>query len=190
MAILDNPQEDINTSNVSFMPTAQKWGLYFAAGSVIFTILISIVGFKFDSMMSLGIFGLISGLFILALYIVCGIGCIREYRTSLGGFISFKQAFLAALVAFSIGLVVSSLFTFIYYNYINTGFMEGMKESMITLFDDAGLPESSRADALKGIEDSKTVTGTLMSIAKGVVGSAVISAIMAAIMKKERPMFA
>ena len=59
MAILDNPQEDLNVSEVSFMPTAQKWGLYSAAASIIFNILMSLVGFNFSNMMAFAMYGLL-----------------------------------------------------------------------------------------------------------------------------------
>jgi hypothetical protein len=189
MAILDNPQEDINT-NVSFMPTAQKWGLYLTAASIIFTILISIIGFKFDKMTSFMIFGLVMGLSALAMFVVFGGGAIREHRANLGGFIDFKQAFLVCFVAFVISILISTPFNFIYNNYINPSFMEGMKESMMSMFDEANVPEASRADAMKGIEDGKTIAGTLKTMVTSSIFSAIMAAILAAIMKKARPMFA
>jgi hypothetical protein len=189
MAILDNPQEDINTSDVSFMPTAQKWGLYFGAGFVIMTILMSIIGFNFDKMTSLALYGLTTFAAMIALFLVTGIAGIREHRSNLGGFIDFKTAFMVCFVAFSIGIVINSVFSFVYYNYINTSFMDGMKESMINMFDEANVPEASRVDALKSIEDSKTLVGTLIAMLKTIAGSAIFAAIIAAIMKKARPMF-
>jgi Protein of unknown function (DUF4199) len=189
MAILDNPQEDSNVGNISFMPTAQKWGLYLTAASIIFTILMSIVGFKFDSMMSLIIFSLVIGLAALTMFIVFGRGAIREHRAELGGFIDFKQAFLVCFVAFLISVIISTPFNFVYNNYINPSFMDGMKESMMSMFDEANVPEASRADALKGIEDGKTIAGTLKQMLSSSIFAAVMAAIMAAIMKKARPMF-
>jgi hypothetical protein len=189
MAILDNPQEDLNTAEVSFMPTAQKWGLYLAAATVIFTILMSIVGFDFSSMKSMAIYGVTVLLVAIAITVVFGVLTIREHRTNLGGFIDFKQAFLVCMVAFLISGVISSVFSFVYNTYINPSFMEGMKESMITMFDEAGVPEEARADAFKNIDESRTVIGTVMAFVKSSIFGAIIAAIMAAIMKKERPMF-
>jgi hypothetical protein len=189
MAILDNPQEDGNVANVSFIPTAQKWGLYLTAASIIFTILMSIIGFKFDSVMSLALFGLVAGLAALIMFIVFGGGAIREHRASLGGFIDFKQAFLVCFVAFLISILISAPFNFVYNNYINPSFMDGMKESLTSMFDEINAPEASRVDAMKGIEDGKTIAGTLKSIVTSSIFAAFMAAIMAAIMKKARPMF-
>lgn len=190
MAILDNPQEDINTSTISFMPTAQKWGLYLSATSIIFTILISLIGFKFDKMTSFMVFGLVMGLSAMAMFIFFGNRAISEHRANLGGFIDFKQAFLVCFVAFLISIVISTPFNFIYNNYINPSFMESMKESMTALFDENNVPEASRADAMKGIEDAKTIAGTLKSVVTSSIFAALMAAIIAAIMKKARPMFA
>jgi Protein of unknown function (DUF4199) len=190
MAILDNPQEDSNAANISFMPTAQKWGLYLTAASVIFTILMSIVGFKFDSMMSLLIFGLVVSLAALIMFIVFGGGAIREHRAELGGFIDFKQAFLVCFVAFVISILISTPFNFVYNNYINPSFVDGMKESLTSMFDEMNAPEASRVDAMKSIEEGKTIAGTLKSMVTSSLFAAFMAAIMAAIMKKARPMFA
>ena len=189
MAILDNPQEDRNVSEVSFMPTAQKWGLYSAAASIIFTILMSLVGFNFSNMMAFAMYGLLILVVAVGLMITFGVLTIREHRTNLGGFIDFKQAFLVCFAAFMISLVIGTLFSFIYNNYINPSFMDGMRESLITMLDDANVPEAGRADAMKGIDDAKTITGTLKSMVSATIISAVVAAIMAAIMKKARPMF-
>lgn len=189
MAILDNPQEDLNTAEVSFMPTAQKWGLYLAAATVIFTVLMSIVGFDFSSMKSMLFYGIGVGLSAIAMIIVFGVLTIREHRTNLGGFIDFKQAFLVCFVAFLISAVITTPFNFVYNTYINPSFMDGMKESMNTMFDEANVPDAARANAFKNIDETRTIRGSFMSLLKSTIFGAVISVILAAIMKKARPMF-
>ena len=189
MAILDNPQEDLNAAEVSFMPTAQKWGLYSAAASIIFTILLSLVGFNFNNMMAFAMYGLLIGVVAIGLMVTFGVLTIREHRTNLGGFIDFKQAFLVCFATFMISLVIGTVFNFIYNNHINPSFMEGMRESLNAMFDEANVPEANRADAMKSLDDAKTIAGTLKSMVTATIMSAVIAAIMAAIMKKARPMF-
>ena len=189
MAILDNPQEDLNVAEVSLMPTAQKWGLYSAAASIIFTILLSLVGFNFSNMMALVMYGLLIFAVMIGLTITFGVLSIREHRTNLGGFIDFKQAFLVCFATFMISLVIGTVFNFIYNNHINPSFMEGMRESLNAMFDEANVPEANRADAMKSLDDAKTIAGTLKSMVTATIMSAVIAAIMAAIMKKARPMF-
>ena len=190
MAILDNPQEDLNVAEVSFMPTAQKWGLYSAAASVIFTIFMSLAGFNFSNMMAFAMYSLLILVVAIGLMITFGVLTIREHRTNLGGFIDFKQAFLVCFATFMISFVIGTVFNFVYNNYINPSFMEGMRESLTAMFDEANMPEASRADALKGLDDAKTIAGTLKRMVTGTIMSAVLAAIMAAIMKKARPMFA
>ncbi len=190
MAILDNPQEDISTAPISWMPTAQKWGLYFGAASVIFTILMSLVGMDFDKPMSFAIWGITVGLVFLGIFIAFGIFSIREHRGNLGGFIDFKEAFVVCFVAFAIGMVISSIFNFVYNNYINPSYMESMKESMVNMYEKYNVPEAQRTEALKSLDDAKTAYGTVMGLLKSIAGSAVMAAIMAAIMKRAKPMFA
>ena len=189
MAILDNPKEDLNAAEVSLMPTAQKWGLYSAAASVIFTILLSLVGFNFNNMMAFAMYGLLIGVVAIGLMVTFGVLTIREHRTNLGGFIDFKQAFLVCFATFMISFVIGTVFNFVYNNYINPSFMDGMRDSLNTMFDEANVPEASRAEAMKGLDDAKTVTGTLKSMLTGSVMCAAVAAAMAGIMKKARPMF-
>ncbi len=189
MAILDDSQETNNAPEVSFMPTAQKWGLYLSASSIIFTILISIIGFNFSSMGSFAMYGLVVFIIAMGLMITFGVLTIREHRTNLGGFIDFKQAFMVCFVAFLISVVIGQIFNFVYNNYINPSFMEGMKESMSAMFEEMNAPEASRVEALKGIDDGKTMAGTLKSTVTSTIFSAIVAAIMAATMKKARPMF-
>ena len=189
MAILDDSQETNNVAEVSFMPTAQKWGLYLSASSIIFTIIMSIVGFNFSSMSSFAMYGSLVFVIAMGLMITFGTLSIREHRTNLGGFIDFKQAFMVCFVVFLISVVIGQIFNFVYNNYINPSFMESMKESMGTMFEEMNAPEASRAEALKGIDEGRTIVGTLKSTATSSIFSAIVAAIMAAIMKKARPMF-
>lgn len=189
MAILDDSQETNNAAEVSFMPTAQKWGLYLTAGSVIFTVLLSIIGFNFTSMGSFLTYSLLIFVVAIGLQITFGVLSIREHRTNLGGFIDFKQAFTVCFVTFLISLVIGQVFNFVYNTYINPSFLDGMKESLVSLLDEANVPEASREEAVKGIDANKTIAGTLKNTVSGVIMSAIVAAIMAAIMKKARPMF-
>jgi len=189
MAILDDSQEALSTTEVPFLPTAQKWGLYSAAASVIFTIILSMVGFNFTSMGSFLMFSLLIGAVAIGLMITFGVLTIREHRTNLGGFIDFKQAFLVCFTTFMISLVIGTVFNFIYNNYVNPSFMDGMRESMNAMFEEANVPEAGRADAMKGLDDAKTIPGTLKSMVTGSIMSAIVAAIMAAVMKKARPVF-
>jgi Protein of unknown function (DUF4199) len=189
MAILDNPQEDLNGAPIPFMPTAVKWGLYLTAASVIFSIIISMVGFSFDSLTSFAVFSFVALAAAVVMFIVFGGGAIREHRANLGGFIGFQQAFLVCFVAFAISVVIGTPFNFVYNNYINPGFVDGMKESMMGIFEEMNIPEESRNESLKGLDDAKTVAGTLKSMVTSTIFSAVVAAIFAAIMKRERPMF-
>jgi hypothetical protein len=189
MAILDNPQENLSTDGLSIMPTAQKWGLYFGAASIILTIVMSLIGFDFDKPMTFMIYSLTIALAFLGIFLGFGIATIREHRTNLGGFIDFKTAFMVAFVAFAIGMVISSVFGFVYNNYINPSYIDGMKESMVNMFEKLNAPESQQSETLQALDDQKTIGGTAKAALKSIAGSAVLAAIMGAIMKKEKPMF-
>jgi Protein of unknown function (DUF4199) len=181
--ILDAPSSNFNEDEISFMPVVQKYGLILAGISIIMTILMSLVG---GGMMALILFGLVT----LVVQVVVLVLSVKEHKNDqLKGFISFKRAFLVCLFISLLSLVIGTVFSFIYMNYINPNFVETMKESMTEFMEKYNTPESEVEKALAQFDEMKSVSGNLKGFGKGILGAAIFSAIIAAIMKKERPFF-
>lgn len=89
-----------------------RWGAIFGLILVIISLLIYIID------ITIIVSSYISILW-LAIFIGFGIFVGRDLRSKLGGYLSFKSAFLHALVVFAIGGFIGTLFDFILYNYID-----------------------------------------------------------------------
>jgi Protein of unknown function (DUF4199) len=182
--ILDNPNNFVNEGEVSFMPVVQKYTLIMAATSIIMTLIMSIMGMSNLILVSL------LGLLVLVAMVVIPVLGVREHRNNqLGGLISFGRAFLVCMLILALGILVSTIFNYVYMNFINPSYVDTMKEGMIEMMEKYNLPEAQLEESLKPLEEMKTPMGNLKSLAKNLAGGAVISLIIAAIMKRNRPIF-
>jgi Protein of unknown function (DUF4199) len=182
--ILDNPNKFVSESEVSFMPVVQKYTLIMAATSIIMTLIMSIMGMSNLIMMSL------LGLVVFAAMIVIPVLGVKEHRNNqLGGLISFGRAFLVCMLILALSIVVSTIFNYVYMNFINPSYVDTMKEGMTEMMEKYNVPEAQLEESLKPFEEMKTPMGNLKSLAKSLAMSAVISLIVAAIMKRNRPIF-
>lgn len=168
-------------SEVPFFPTALRWGLIASGISIVYALISNLLGIvatqtALNSIISLAITGVICYL------------TIKAHREELGGFISFGRAFLVAFVALLISSVISSIFNFIYLNYIDPSAMEAVLQSTESMMSNFGMTEDQIEEA---VEQTKIGMESPFSILSGAFVLAIFSAIFAAIaggiMKNERP---
>ena len=182
--ILDNPNNYVNESEVSFLPVVRKYGLIMAAVSIIMTLVTSIIGMSNFALMAL------IGLLAIAIMIIVPVLGLKEHRNNeLGGLVSFGRAFLVCISILAVSVVLAAIFNFVYMNFINPGYVETMKEGTREMLEKFNAPEEQIEKSLEPLDQMKTMSGNLISIAKSLGLSAVISLIIAAIMKRNRPIF-
>ena len=122
---------------------------------------------------------------------------ILEIRKSVGGFWDFRFSFSSILVMFLVSTLMLFLFNVILYNVIDAGLGEKMKtaykEKMDKEFASKGVSgDQANTQIQMGasfIPDYKSIKSMLIALFSGVVGSIIISLILAAIFKKNRPLF-
>jgi uncharacterized membrane protein (DUF106 family) len=182
--ILDNPNNFVNENEVSFIPVVQKYAIIMAATSVIMTLIMSIMGMSNLILMSL------LGILVFVAMILIPVLGVKEHRNNqLGGLISFGRAFLVAMLILAISILISTIFNYVYMNFINPSYVDTMKEGMTEMMEKYNLPEAQLEESLKPFEEMKTPMGNLKSLAKSLAMGAVISLIIAAVMKRNRPIF-
>lgn len=188
MTILDAPQSPINESTVPMQPVIIKWGLISAAVSIIFQLLLNLVGLKSLPMMFLIIIiWLIVGIYILVL-------AVRADRDDqLMGYASFKRVFMLTLAITLFSTLIFQVFSYVYMNYLNPSAANAVLEDTRAMMERMNVPENQIDEALdkaaKDIEASKSPFAMIKSLGLSVIFGAIISAIYGAVMKKERPMF-
>ncbi|MCS7019724.1 MAG: DUF4199 domain-containing protein [Cytophagales bacterium] len=118
----------------------------------------------------------------------------RLLRQARGGFASFKEMFGDIFTMLMISIVLDTIFNYILFNFIDPQLAETLKNATIknaeAMFSKFGMSGEQVDAALAEIEKqdmSVTVTKSLQQILMLGIVCAIISAIVAAFMKKNKP---
>lgn len=191
MEAIDKNITPIYESEVPFINTALRYGLIGGAFSIVTTLMMHLTGISDGSNGSLIMSSIISMLVVFVLYIGCQIMAIRTHRNSeLGGYITFKRAFMVTLVVTLIIGVISALFNYIYLNFIDPDYISRFLGNMQDFLESYDVPEDQIEQTLEetaaGLDPS--LLGSLKSTFYVSIFGALIGVIVAAVMKKETPL--
>ncbi|WP_458625897.1 DUF4199 domain-containing protein [Winogradskyella sp. PC D3.3] len=171
----------------SFKPSSVNYGLYLALILSSFTIIGYAVYLDLFTQWWFGI----GQMFIV---IIFGMVAAMKAKKTLGGFISFKDAFTAFFITIAIGVSIPALVGFIIFNIVDTEAASILQQKIIdnqlAMMERFGAPQASIDEAMEQIqkEDSFFSLGnTIKSIAYQLVGFSIIGLIVAAATKKNDP---
>jgi len=130
------------------------------------------------------------GIFIMIAIIVFGIISVMKSKNFLNGFISFKQSFTAFFITILVGVLISTVVSYILFNFIDLEAAEVIKEKTIevtiNMLEGLGVPNEAIAEAVEEIEASNQFS--IGKIIQGLIGQlvlySVIGLIVAAVMKR------
>lgn len=168
---------------VSFFNNALKFGLYYAVFSIILTLVIYILDIKlYETFTSLSM--LFFSLVFAIGFILYGIKTYRQ--NGLGGKITFGQAFGQGFVIGVIASLISVIFNYILYEFIDPGYLPNMMVEAVDYLESKGIPDEYLEPAIENMENSFSTMGQLKSgLIAGPVVSLIISLIVAAAVKKD-----
>jgi hypothetical protein len=139
-------------------------------------------------MIMMSIFGFVG--FIIA--IVLPIIFIRKEREANGGAITFGEAFKMSFLGLVIGGAIGTIFQILYVQVIDPEYAERLTAKTLEMsnnFMEGNMDDEMREEILRESEsstmDSFTLVGQLKSFVYGVIFYAVISLILAAILKRQ-----
>lgn len=178
---------------ISLLNSALKSGLIIGVVSIVVFIIMYVADLKPVGIMMPILLMLVG----LAISITILVVLLKKYRNQVGGFISFKDAFLYSLIALVTGLVLSTLFTLLFVQFIEPDYykqiMESQKVWMENYLSGKGLSDEQMAEALDNLDEQSASMGSISSTLKNLVGGVVFSGILAlivgAIMKKNPEVF-
>ena len=167
----------------SIKSSAINHGLYLGGLLSILTVLVYAV--KLDLMTNT-----LYGISLLLVIVAFGIISIAKGKGIQEGFISFKQSFTAYFITVLIGLVISTIVSYIIFNIIDPEAAEAIKEktieASIKMMEGFGAPPDTIAEQVDKLEKGNQFS--IGNIAQGLAGQLVIFSIIgliaAAIMKK------
>lgn len=179
-------------SKNSLFISALKAGLIIGAVSIILFLIMYVADIKPVGIMMPILIMLIS----IAIGVVILVVFFRKFRTTIGGFISFGDSFLYCFIAFAVSVIVSQFFSYLFVMFVEPEYykhiMDAQKAWMETYL--AGkMPEEQIAQQLDKLDEQAAKMGTFSTLLKNLLGSIIVSAIIAlivgAIMKKKPEMF-
>ena len=181
----------METKNTLFN-SALKTGLIIGVISIVVFILMYVADIKPVGIMMPILILLIS----LAINITVLVVLFKKYRGSIGGFISFRDAFLYCFIAFTISVILSQLFTYLFILLVDPEYYKNIMEAQKTWMENylAGkMPDDKIAEQLDKLDVQTAKMGTFSTMLKNMLGSVVaggiIALIMGAIMKKKPDLF-
>ena len=120
---------------------------------------------------------------------------LKKYRGELGGFISFKDAFLFGLIALVVAGIFSTLFNFLFLQFFDPGYMKSIMEAQKDWMENylsGKMSDDQIQEQLNKIDKQMTksvIRQTLTTLAGSVIFGAIVSLIVGAIMKKNPNVF-
>ncbi|WP_299887596.1 DUF4199 domain-containing protein [uncultured Lacinutrix sp.] len=124
------------------------------------------------------------------LIIMFGVISVVKSRNILEGFISFKQAFSSYFITVAIGIIISTIISYLIFNFVDPEAALHLKSLAIEKTEitmkNWGAPLDEIAKQVEAMEnqDSQSISAQLFSLAQSLVFFAVIGLIVALIMKR------
>jgi hypothetical protein len=161
-----------------------KFGVITGAISVLMSLTFYLIDIKLFINPWLG-FGLI------LLYLAIGIYQLIELKRDLSGKMPFKEAFTGYFYAAFIGISISTLFSILLFNVIDTEARDLITENLITYqaeqFQKWNVPTEQIKESIKQMKENPqfTIGGLTKGYGFSLLGAAIFGLILAAIMKSK-----
>lgn len=161
-----------------------NYGVILGAFSVLFTTAIYAIDLKLFTSWWIGIVAII-------ISITIGVMLVSKTKKQLGGNISFKDAFTVYFIAAIIGSLISTIYNYVLFNFIDTKAKETIKEITMDytmeMMEKFGAPSASINETMQKLAETDNYSlGNLMfGYAVSLIFSAIFGLILAAIFKSK-----
>ena len=170
----------------SFKSLAINYGLYLGGLLALLTVIAYAVNLDLLTNMWYGIFILIA-------IIVFGIFSVAKTKQLQDGYASFKESFTAFFITVVLGLTISTLVSYLLFNFIDTEAADVLKqktiEKTVDMMKGFNTPSDAIAQTVEQIESQNqySIGNILKGLAGYTVFFSIIGLIVAAAMKKSIP---
>ena len=170
----------------SIKSSAINYGLYLGAALSLVTV--AIYAINLDLMVNMWL-----GIVLLIVVVAVGVVSTAKSKSLQNGFISFKDALGSYVLTVAIGILISTLVSYILFNFIDPEaavyLQEKTVEVTVSMMEGFNVPAEAIAEAVEQIENTNQYgIGTLVkNFFIGMIIQIIIGLIVAAIMKKNEP---
>jgi ABC-type antimicrobial peptide transport system permease subunit len=128
------------------------------------------------------------------LFILFGVLAGLERKKTLGGYMSFKEGLQAVFLAFVIGSLITTIYSYILYNFLDPTLPDQLKhyslettESWMRKFKAPQDQIDEQLDKVAAQDFSMTLGKTVLNYLQGLIFYFVVAAIISLIIRKKRP---
>ncbi len=172
--------------NAIFKKNAINFGVISGIIGVLATTLMYLIDLKLFVNMWLG-FAMI------AIYITIGCVLLSRSKKENQGKMTFKEGFTTYFLSALIGILISTAFNILLFNFIDTGARETVTEHLLDMqvgmMQKFGASQADVNEAIVKIKESSqfSIKGQLFGIAQALIGTIIFGLILAAIFKSKSP---
>jgi hypothetical protein len=167
----------MENSKPSSSGVAFKWALIYLVTSIVITYVWQLL--KVDQTSSVKYIGYIPFIAFLIL-------AQKEFRDSLGGFITFGQAFVAGLLYSVFGAILISVFIYIYFTFLSPDVFSKIMDTQRDAMSQKGMSSDQVDQAMSVMNKYGTLITAFFTIFAVAIFGIIVALIGAAILKKER----
>lgn len=159
--------------------TALKYGLIFGVVYMIYTTIIYVTGQAANTAL---------GWFSFVISIAGMVLAMKEFRAESGGFMTYGQGLGIGTMMSAVSGFISAIYSFIYNEFIDTTLRQQILDKVRTNLEEKGMDDVQIDQAMAISEKFSGPTFSfLFPIIGGIVGGFLLSLVVSAIMKKEKP---
>ena len=179
----------METKNVNFLSIVLKNGLLLGLASVAFNVVLYVTDLLYTDSTLMGI---LTWLVATAISVVFIIMAIEQYKKANEGFLSIGEAIKVGVVVAVIAGVIGAIYQVIYTTIIDPDYYEKVVE--VTMKKMSGITSNFTEEQMEEFQDKmydskpSIASSFSLSIVCSAIGGLIISAIVGAVKKKERPM--
>jgi len=176
--------ENINKNEIPI-----RWGFIIGIVGIVITTFLNLFVLSNDGMMSYYIGLAISFIIIIVMMVISA----KKQRKQMGGYITLKESFRGLFISILIICVLSALYQIIYTKFIDPDFTVRLKDATINFTEKMGAPQDKldevAEDFDKQMAERKTFSKQLLSVMWAIVFYSIVGFIIAAVVKKNKPIF-
>ena len=179
----------METKNVNFLSIALRNGILLGVACVVLSVLLYVTNLLYTGSF---LIGAITWLLNLAICVVFIVMAVQQYKTANDGFLTVGEAIKVGIVTALVGGVIAAIYSVIYTIVIDPNYYEKVVEvtmEKMSAFTSNFSEEQMEQLREKTLQSKPSVVWTFFSSILGsAIGGVIISAIVGAVKKKERPM--